>query len=63
VAESKYKCEDCRFWVNRNIIGICHRFPQGVHKSKSEWCGEFKSATEEESRKPGRPRKDATPIT
>lgn len=60
MAESKYKCEDCRYWVNRNIIGICHRYPQHVHKSKSEWCGEFKGE-ESEQRKPGRPRKDAAP--
>lgn len=31
------------YWVDRNIIGVCQRYPQPVNKHKGEWCGEFKS--------------------
>jgi len=37
-------CENCRFWQNQNIIGLCRRYPQFHNKHRSEWCGEWSAA-------------------
>lgn len=34
-------CENCRFWQNQNIIGLCRRYPQHQNKSRIDWCGEW----------------------
>lgn len=60
MANNDSKCESCMFWVDRNIIGVCQRYPQHVNKHKVEWCGEYKSHFEEPKRKPGRPKKEAS---
>lgn len=52
MAKSDFRCENCIYWVDRNIIGVCQRYPQPVNKHKGEWCGEH---TQE--KKIGRPRK------
>ena len=56
------RCENCLYWTDRNIIGVCQRYPQPVNKHKIEWCGEFKSLpTTEivkiETKRRGRPAK------
>lgn len=37
-------CENCRFWQNQNIIGLCRRYPQHQNKARTEWCGEWSLA-------------------
>jgi hypothetical protein len=37
-------CENCRFWQNQNIIGLCRRYPQHQNKSRIDWCGEWSMA-------------------
>ena len=52
MAKKDFSCESCIFWADRNIIGVCQRYPQPVNKHKTEWCGEFKAEV-----KVGRPKK------
>ena len=41
MAEIKFNCENCRYWQNHQIIGICRRYPQFQNKARTDWCGEF----------------------
>lgn len=70
MADTDSKCETCIYWADRNIMGICRRYPATQNKQKTDWCGEFKTwilpttqivHVEEVKRKPGRPKKNATP--
>lgn len=71
MADTNLKCEFCLFWLDRNIMGVCRRFPATQNKHKNEWCGEFKGwiapttqvvkveeVVEIVKRKPGRPKKN-----
>lgn len=40
MADAKFTCESCRFWQDKNIIGVCRRYPHNYNKHRSEWCGE-----------------------
>jgi len=49
------KCENCRFWQNQNIIGLCRRYPHQENKHKSEWCGEHQLVKRQYRKKMLRP--------
>ena len=34
-------CIACKFFITNGQLGACHRFPQSLNKSPSDWCGEF----------------------
>ena len=34
-------CLSCKFFITGGQLGSCHRFPQSLNKSPSDWCGEF----------------------
>jgi hypothetical protein len=34
-------CIACKFFITGGQLGACHRFPQSLNKSPSDWCGEF----------------------
>jgi len=31
----------CKFFITGGQLGTCHRYPQTLNKSPSDWCGEF----------------------
>lgn len=33
-------CLSCKFFITGGQLGACHRFPQSLNKSPSDWCGE-----------------------
>ena len=35
------RCDQCKFWQDQNIIGLCRRFPVYANKHRNEWCGEW----------------------
>ena len=41
MADAKFTCETCKFWLEQNIIGHCRRFPKYHNTSKTHWCGEY----------------------
>lgn len=43
MADAKFTCESCVFWLDQQITGVCRRYPQYQHKSAREWCGEYLS--------------------
>jgi hypothetical protein len=34
-------CIACKFFITGGQLGACHRYPQSLNKSPSDWCGEF----------------------
>ncbi len=34
-------CLSCKFFITGGQLGSCHRFPQSLNKSPSDWCGEY----------------------
>ena len=34
-------CLSCKFFITGGQLGACHRFPQSLNKSPSDWCGEY----------------------
>ena len=40
-ANSTDSCLSCKFFITGGKLGACHRYPQSLTKSPSEWCGEF----------------------
>ena len=34
-------CIACKFFITGGKLGSCHRYPQSLTKSPSDWCGEF----------------------
>jgi len=34
-------CISCKFFITGGKLGSCHRYPQSLTKSPSDWCGEF----------------------
>jgi hypothetical protein len=46
-------CGACKFFTNGDILGTCVRFPQGVNKHETNWCGEFNQLVV--AKKRGRP--------
>ncbi len=43
MADAKFNCETCIFWLDQKITGLCRRFPRYQNKHKNEWCGEYVS--------------------
>ncbi|CAB4127878.1 hypothetical protein UFOVP96_47 [uncultured Caudovirales phage] len=41
VSNSTDSCLACKFFITGGQLGSCHRFPQSLNKSPSDWCGEF----------------------
>lgn len=41
VENYKETCNNCRFFVESDRMGVCHRFPEAVNKHMGNWCGEF----------------------
>ena len=41
-------CEQCHYWdkTSAQIGGCCHRWPEGILKLGSDWCGEFRRKEE-----------------
>jgi hypothetical protein len=40
-SNSTDSCIACKFFITGGQLGACHRFPQSLNKSPSDWCGEF----------------------
>jgi hypothetical protein len=40
-SNSTDSCIACKFFITGGKLGSCHRYPQSLTKSPSEWCGEF----------------------
>ena len=40
-SNSTDSCLSCKFFITGGKLGACHRYPQSLTKSPSEWCGEF----------------------
>ena len=38
-------CGTCKFFLSNGKFGMCHRYPEGVMKQDSQWCGEHQNAT------------------
>ena len=38
-------CGSCKFFLANGRFGMCHRFPEGVMKQDTQWCGEHQSMT------------------
>ena len=34
-------CLSCKFFITGGQLGACHRFPQSLNKSPSDWCNEY----------------------
>lgn len=64
-------CGTCRFFQPAGRFGMCQRYPEGVMKQESQWCGEHQrsqepviddrepqEATETAKKRRGRPPKD-----
>lgn len=43
MAEANFKdtCGFCRFFVENDRMGVCHRYPEAVNKHMNNWCGEY----------------------
>jgi hypothetical protein len=41
ISNSTDTCLSCKFFITGGQLGSCHRFPQSLNKSPSDWCGEF----------------------
>lgn len=39
--DSKDSCKNCKFFVESDRMGVCHRFPEAINKHMNNWCGEF----------------------
>jgi hypothetical protein len=44
VENHKETCSYCRFFVESDRMGVCHRFPESVNKHMANWCGEFQAS-------------------
>ena len=40
-SNSTDSCIACKFFITGGQLGACHRFPQSLNKSPSDWCGEY----------------------
>ena len=40
-SNSTDSCIACKFFITGGQLGTCHRYPQTLNKSPTEWCGEF----------------------
>jgi hypothetical protein len=40
-SNSTDSCITCKFFITGGKLGACHRYPQSLTKSPSEWCGEY----------------------
>jgi hypothetical protein len=72
---AEMNCNNCRFFTNQQIMGICKRYPTHQNRHENDWCGEhhaqivnivplqvYDITTDNVvERKRGRKPKDATP--
>ena len=40
-SNSTDSCISCKFFITGGKLGACHRYPESLTKSPSDWCGEF----------------------
>lgn len=40
-------CGTCKYFLANGKFGMCHRFPEGVMKQDTQWCGEHHFATKD----------------
>jgi hypothetical protein len=40
-SNSTDSCIACKFFITGGQLGSCHRYPQSLTKSPSDWCGEY----------------------
>jgi hypothetical protein len=40
-SNSTDSCLSCKFFITGGKLGSCHRYPESLTKSPSDWCGEF----------------------
>lgn len=39
---SNFKCGNCEYFQNRQIMGVCRLYPEQQNKHESDWCGQYK---------------------
>ncbi len=39
---SNFKCGNCEYFQNRQIMGVCRLYPEQQNKHESDWCGQHK---------------------
>jgi hypothetical protein len=42
MAESDFKCGNCEYFVNLQIMGVCRLYPMQQNKHETDWCGQHK---------------------
>jgi hypothetical protein len=43
MAETDFKCGNCEYFVNKQIMGICRLYPMQQNKHETDWCGQHKA--------------------
>ena len=54
-------CGACKFFLANQKFGMCQRYPEGVMKQDTQWCGEYQSKDTPEINPKSRKRNDKTP--
>lgn len=44
MADDNFKCGNCFYFRDQQIMGVCRLFPEQVNKSANDWCGQHKPA-------------------
>lgn len=42
MADQDYKCGNCFYFRDDQIMGVCRYLPQQVNKHTTDWCGQHK---------------------
>ena len=42
MATEDFRCGNCEYFANRQIMGICRLYPTQQNKHESDWCGQHK---------------------
>jgi hypothetical protein len=42
MANEDFKCANCQYFADRQIMGICRIYPEQQNKHESDWCGQHK---------------------
>jgi len=42
MATEDFKCGNCEYFVDRQIMGLCRLYPDTHNKHETDWCGQHK---------------------
>lgn len=42
MATEDFKCGNCEYFVDRQIMGLCRFYPETQNKQETDWCGQYK---------------------